>query len=268
MVGIYFSGTGNTRHCVEFFVKQYDEQAEAFSIEDSGALAAISAHDTVVLGYPVYFSNAPKIVRDFILRNGEIFAGKKVFVLATMAMASGDGAGCAARLLKRCGAKIIGGLHLRMPDNIGDERVLKNAPLKNQAIVLRAEGKITLAAQKLKQGAATRDGLNIWRRAAGLLGQRLWFYAQTASCKNKPVINQAKCTGCGVCAGVCPMQNLTVADGKAVSRKRCTLCYRCFSRCPAKALMILGRTVHQQYTFASCSGEGGHEADLRNLGNL
>ena len=34
MVGIYFSGTGNSRYAAELFCKEYDEGAKAFSIED------------------------------------------------------------------------------------------------------------------------------------------------------------------------------------------------------------------------------------------
>lgn len=37
MVGIYFSGTGNTKYCVERFLACCDAEAEAVSIEDSRA---------------------------------------------------------------------------------------------------------------------------------------------------------------------------------------------------------------------------------------
>ncbi len=33
MVGIYFSGTGNTRFCVERFLACYEGSAKAFSME-------------------------------------------------------------------------------------------------------------------------------------------------------------------------------------------------------------------------------------------
>jgi flavodoxin len=34
MVGIYFSGTGNSRYAAEMFCKEYDETIKAFSIEE------------------------------------------------------------------------------------------------------------------------------------------------------------------------------------------------------------------------------------------
>ena len=53
MVGIYFSGTGNSRYAVEFFCKEYDELAKAFSIEDNKVITAIKNDETLVFSYPV-----------------------------------------------------------------------------------------------------------------------------------------------------------------------------------------------------------------------
>ncbi len=58
---------------------------------------------------------------------------------------SGDGAGCGARLLKKYGANIIGGLHLKMPDCIGDVKLLKKTLKQNKQLVKCAENKIVNA---------------------------------------------------------------------------------------------------------------------------
>ena len=250
MLGVYFSGTGNTRHCVEVFAAQYKSDSDVISIEDSQVLSHIAKHDTLAIGYPVYFSNAPRIMQDFIAENGTYFRGKQVFVIATMGLWSGDGAGCAARLLKRHGARIIGGLHLRMPDCICDERVLKKPGNATYSLIQQAETKIAAAVRRLKNSEPTREGLSFPHRIAGLLGQRLWFYGKTKTYNQRPLVDTLRCNGCGLCARLCPMKNLTIKDAKAEPSKRCTLCYRCANHCPTRALTILGRTVHAQYSFA------------------
>ena len=56
MVGIYFSGTGNTRYCVEEFLSNYGSDAEAYSIESPEALRALEAHSDILFAYPIYYS--------------------------------------------------------------------------------------------------------------------------------------------------------------------------------------------------------------------
>ena len=53
----------------------------------------------LVFAYPVQYSTVPKIMRDFIIDNKELWKNKKVFVIATMGLFSGDGAGILGRLL-------------------------------------------------------------------------------------------------------------------------------------------------------------------------
>ncbi len=249
MTGLYFSGTGNTKHCVEEFVRCFDMHNKAFSIEIPELEQLLAGENLLVFGYPIHFSNAPKMVRDFIMNHSELFRGKKIFIIATMGLFSGDGAGCSARIFRKCGAEIIGGLHLKKPDCIGDNKLLKKSLEENQNLVRQADKKIHFAAEKLKEGKPLKEGLNILYHMAGLFGQRLWFYGETLSYKDKPDIDTDKCTVCGLCVKICPMKNLKKIDEKIIHRKRCTMCYRCVSYCPIRAITILGKKVHEQYLF-------------------
>ena len=245
MLGVYFSGTGNTKFCIEKFCGHYDG-SKPLSIEDYGIVEEISKSEEIVLAYPVYFSNTPKIVKDFISSNSHCFANKQIYIIATMGLFSGDGAGCGARLLKKCGARIIGGLHLKMPDCIGDVKALKKPLKQNRQIVTDAEQKIERAVKTLKQGKPTKEGLGFLYHVAGLFGQRLWFYGKTMRYTDKLVIEKSKCIGCGMCVALCPMTNITVSNQKALAGNRCTMCYRCINTCPNKAITLLGKEVVEQ----------------------
>ena len=152
MLGIYLSGTGNTRHCVEKMVPLLDKSGETISIEDPDAGTLLARHKRVLLGYPTQYSNIPVMVRDFITSHSTLWNGKQVFCLATMGLFSGDGAGCAARLLKGYGAEILGGLHLKMPDSICDIKLLKRSPEEDRALIKAADDKIDHWAEKIKAG--------------------------------------------------------------------------------------------------------------------
>ena len=179
MIGIYFSGTGNTKYCLEKFVALYDRNIEITPLEDEGTIEKVAHHKDIIFAYPIYYSNLPKIVRDFICGNSDVWKGKHIFIIATMGLFSGDGAGVSARLFKRYGAQIWGGLHLKMPDCICDVKALKRTPDQNKQIVIQAEECIKSAVYNLKNGTPTKNGLGFWCHIAGLLGQRLWFYRKT-----------------------------------------------------------------------------------------
>lgn len=246
MVGIYFSGTGNTKYCISEFIKKLDDSASILSIESELSVDAIKENDFIVFAYPIYFSSLPKIVNDYIKFNKEIFKGKKIFIIVTMGLFSGDGAGCSARLFKKYGAEIVGGLHLKMPDCIGDEKALKKSLEKNKEVVKNAEDKICKAVEYMKNGHPTKEGINFLYHVAGLFGQRLWFYNKTKEYSDKLNIDKSKCIGCGLCSNLCPMNNIEIIDTKAQTMGKCTMCYRCVSNCPKQAITLLGKKVYEQ----------------------
>lgn len=245
MIGIYFSGTGNTKYCMEKFLN-YINGTSPVSIENTSVIDMMKKAETIIFGYPIYYSNIPKIVSDFIHINKVSFKDKKIFIISTMGLFSGDGSGCSARLLKKYGADIVGALHLRMPDCIGDVKILKKTLEQNRKIVKKAEDKIINAVDLLKCGKPTQDGLNIFCHIAGLFGQRLWFYGKTRNYSNELKINSNLCIACGKCVGICPMSNLTLSNQKIITNSKCTMCYRCISNCPQKAITLLGKEVVEQ----------------------
>lgn len=245
MNAIYLSGTGNTKHIVTLLLDKLGAKGTAAPIESEEVKKALEG-DEIIIAYPTMFSNIPYLVRDFINKNQNEWKGKKIFLITTMGLFAGDGTGCAARLLKKYGAVIMGGIQIKMPDSIGDCKALKKSPDRNKAIVKEAEQRITEIASQMKAGKYPQEGLSFWAHLAGLFGQRLWFYNKTTGYTNKLKIDADKCVGCGICAKGCPTQNIKIADGKAVANDQCTMCYRCVSYCPKQAITLLGKEVYQQ----------------------
>ncbi|WP_304345369.1 hypothetical protein [Campylobacter showae] len=118
-------------------------------------------HDDVILAYPVYFSDLPQIVREFICKNSANFRGKNVFIIATMEIFSGDGAGCAARILGRAGAKITGGTHVKMPAFILDVAIFSYLAQKNERLINDANAKLQRVARASAAGNPPQEGLGV-----------------------------------------------------------------------------------------------------------
>lgn len=248
MIGIYFSGTGNTKYCISRFLEYYGSGSdiELYSIEEDLCIEKLKENSDIVFGYPVYYSDLPMIVRDFIQNNSKLFAHKNIFIIASMGLFSGDGAGCSARLFRKYGANVLGGLHLKMPDCIGDVKALKRPVEKNKKIAADADRKIKRTVMDIKHQKYSREGLSFVHHFAGLFGQRLWFYKKPYKLKDKLKIDYEKCVSCGRCLQLCPMENIKMINNKPVPQHNCTCCYRCFSHCPKKAITLLGSQVIEQ----------------------
>lgn len=249
MIGIYLSGTGNTKHCLEKLFSFIAPDAEMIPLESKEALEKIRSNDEILLAYPTQFSNVPYMVKDFITKNKEVWKGKRVFCMTTMGAFAGDSAGCAARILKKFGAEITGGLQIKMPDSVCDSKMLKKPLEVNQRLVREADARIEKVGKEIRdERKYPKEGLSFFAHLVGLFGQRLWFYGKTKDYSTKLKIND-DCVGCGLCAENCPMGNLTIQNGKALSNNRCAMCYRCISLCPKKAITLLGKEVYEQCRY-------------------
>jgi formate hydrogenlyase subunit 6/NADH:ubiquinone oxidoreductase subunit I len=52
-----------------------------------------------------------------------------------------------------------------------------------------------------------------------------------------PKVNTELCIGCGACVNVCPMNAITVVNGKAtISEDKCRNCRICQRTCPVEAI--------------------------------
>lgn len=247
MIGVYFSGTGNSKYVVDqFLIRKSPNDYTMHSIEENDVTEYIKQANEIVIGYPIYYSALPKIFNDFLDENIELFRDKKVFIISTMGLFSGDGPGLAQRKLKKVNAVITGGLQLKMPDNICDEKVLKNAKHLNKIVIQKAIKSINNTVCKINEGETVRQGLSPLSFLAGFLGQRLYFGHKVKSYSDKIKIDKSLCVKCGKCVSACPMQNLELSDCVHSSNK-CTLCYRCLNLCPTKAITLLGKKVVQQH---------------------
>ena len=51
-------------------------------------------------------------------------------------------------------------------------------------------------------------------------------------------VDKDKCTGCAACVDVCPVNAITIEDGKAVISEECIGCRACETQCPTGAISI------------------------------
>lgn len=53
------------------------------------------------------------------------------------------------------------------------------------------------------------------------------------------MVNKEVCVGCGACLGVCPVEAISMENGKAkIDQNKCIKCGACESMCPVGAINI------------------------------
>ena len=62
-----------------------------------------------------------------------------------------------------------------------------------------------------------------------------------------PWIKQEMCTGCGICVDECPVDAMSVSEGKAsIDEENCIRCGRCHDVCPQEAVRHDSERIPQE----------------------
>ena len=114
---LYFSGTGNTKYVARLFSKCIG--SKIISIENDADFATeIRSHEVIVFCYPIYGSRVPRIMREFVTKYRDDIKDKKIIILVTQWLFSGDGARAFTDLFLPYPCNVIYAEHFKMPQNI------------------------------------------------------------------------------------------------------------------------------------------------------
>ena len=248
---LFFSGTGNTWWTsvkLAELLKKQDFEAAALSIEAEEKYISrrIIESDIIFLNYPVYGSDRPEIVKDFINRLPENPTGtqaKPLGIICTQLAYSGDGAWLEHEMLENRGYRIDWAMHLPMPNNIsipGFPFGYTNDQARLEKKLNKAEVKLKKLTEKISKGIPERHGTTFISKCLGLM-QRAPYRKMFPGWRNDVAIDPVSCTKCGKCIKLCPVDNIRFADEAAGGfpefQGSCILCLRCYNFCPTQSVL-------------------------------
>lgn len=228
---LYFTGTGNSRYAARTIGAALGE--ETISIGDlmkAGEHPVFQSESPYLIVSPVYAWRLPRVVEEFLSKCRFEGSRDMAFVL-TCGDGIGDAGRYARKLCESMGMNYRGISEVVMPENF---ITMFKAPSREEEteIMDEAEGRI---AEIIKDLTAGRDLTQKGARHS-LLSRVInpGFYRMFV--KGEPYWVKESCTGCGLCEKLCPMNTISLKDGKPVWGAGCTQCMACIANCPAEAI--------------------------------
>ena len=244
---LYFSGTGNSNYVAKRIA---DALGDALvNLNDrikSGDTSPVETGERVIIVTPTYAWRIPRVVRDW-LRKTELRGAKRSWFVMTCGSEIGNADRYNRDLCTEKGLACMGTAQIVMPENY---IAMFSAPQADKArqIVAKAEPSIDRAIAAIQRNqpfAPARNNLYD-RFMSGPVNPIFYKFFVKADAFT---VSDA-CIGCGQCAKRCPMNNVTLKDGKPSWGKNCTHCMACICYCPVSAIEYGKKSVGQpRYHF-------------------
>lgn len=238
---MYFTGSGNTLLAVRAMKEVFEKAGRVVSLQAMEWMRPeeIPAEGVLGLAFPVACGSTYPLVWRFIegLPEGD---QREVFMLDTLAAASGGMVGPLRKLLVRKGYAPVGACEVKMPGNF-----LKIAPEEKNTAIRETGLKAAEAfARRLLSGDAEWGRVPVMSDMACALSRYLmsWWPTEFSQRFLRQVVNEEKCVRCGLCARLCPVSAITLDErGVPSFLPTCEYCQRCAAVCPQNAITSNGK---------------------------
>ncbi|MFA6076128.1 MAG: EFR1 family ferrodoxin [Negativicutes bacterium] len=250
----YFSGTGNSLAIAKKIAAAFD--AELINIASAMKNKQFVYNDEEIgLVFPLYCFGAPKMVCEFMKKLKTPY----VDYLFTVCDGAGNISGMfldEARRYLQGNIREISGYYLRSVTNylpLGDIP----APEKIAAILAKTD----IAVDKIIRSISARERCDLQQgalmKALNKTVLRLFKigFEKNVHKGSEKFSVDFSCVGCGLCAKVCPAQNIKFETGGPEWLDRCEACMACIHWCPKRSIQLGSSAKKGRYHHPGITAE-------------
>lgn len=232
---LYFSATGNTEYVAQELARQLNDEC-------INLLPRIKAHDhsvlysdtPFILCAPVYVCEMPRFLSKY-LKEQTFRGSREVYCVFTSGGYCGISGPLAKSLFRKKQMTYRGHAEIKMPRNyVANDAYPMLTTDEVESRIRSAQVQIADITAKIRAGRE-------------LSARHVFFFETLVTVPFNPVWCKFKltakdfyaketCISCGKCAKLCPLNNITLEEGRPVWGNQCTHCMACIGNCPTQAI--------------------------------
>ncbi len=236
----YFSATGNSLSVAKDLAQALGD-TQLIPVTKALRDNSEQSFDVVGIVYPVYMFGLPLIIAEF-LKKIKLQPKTYIFSVATLGGKPGRAHTLASNILKNRGLKLAAGFSVLMPGNYTPlyEAISK----EKQDEMFKEEGnRIKFISENV---IARKRGIR--EEKPVILNYLLYRLLYRGGISLVPLSGRnfwvtEACIKCGVCAKICPVENIELVGGKPKWLDHCQLCMACLQWCPPEAIQYEKNTL-------------------------
>lgn len=239
----YFSGTGNTKWAAKQVATRLNEELKFIPDElSTDMIYTVNQGESIGFMIPVHGWRPPLLVRRFLSQCQFIHTDK---VYTYIIYTAGDSIGKAVEIfendLKHHGLTVDAALLLIMPESyVGLPFMDVDKVEKEKAKKLKAAEELEVFVSDVilpkKQNIRKVVKGPVPSFFSGPIGS---FFVNRLITDKRFHVDADRCLQCGMCASVCPVNDIEGGKGKMPSWKhngQCLTCFSCYHHCPTHAI--------------------------------
>ena len=247
---LYFSATGNTEFVAKEVAKRLDDECiNILNRVRENDYTPVYSEKPYIICAPVYVCEMPMFMASY-LKKLKLNGSRDVYFIFTSGGYCGISGLLAKWMFMKKWKRFKGYTEVVLPRNyVANDAypMLTIEEIENR--IINTYNRLDEIVDTIRTGGnlqAIRK-VQLWEILVTVPFTPVWYKMKL---KADDFYAKDRCIGCGKCARLCPLNNITIKDKKPVWGDNCTHCMACIGNCPVEAIhygMITQKK--RQYNF-------------------
>ena len=242
----YFTGTGNSLAAARSIAEGLGD-SELVSIAEVFNKKVDTSASRIGFVFPVYAWSIPCMVADFV-RKLDLKKEQYIFAVAACAGTAGSTTLHLQKILKERGGELSAGFIVAEHDNSLSEtpgfiKVIRKIRGRKYSSMVERLPEILDIVKNYREYKPDTSSWIVNIMSNMMEGKTGAFFKKA----DENFRTNSGCNGCGICANICPRENIHITDQKPAWNHNCVQCMACIQWCPKEAVEYTNMAITRKH---------------------